>query len=237
MALQQTQPYSPTEIEEPQVETEIVYVLRNPAMPSYVKIGKTGNLQQRMKELDNTSVPIPFECIYAALVEKRRTWEKVLHEVFSEYRVNQRREFFTSESVVIKAIRILKAAQIENVTPNVLVVADPEEENSVLEGQERVASNENRRAKFDFAMVGIPDDARLTFLQDDEVVCTVIQQQPARVNFCEKELSLSMAAAKALGRGSSAGLRGPAYWKYEDELLSDRRERMESEEGENADEE
>ena len=86
-------------------------------------------------------------------------------------------------------------------------------------------------------MVGIPDDAKLVFLQDDEIVCTVTQQQPARVNFREEELSLSMAAAKALERDSSAGLRGPAYWKYEDELLTDRRDRMESEEGEDADEE
>lgn len=145
--------------------------------------------------------------------------------------------FFTSESVVVMAIRILKAAQIENVTPDALVVADPEEENSVLEGQKRVASNENRRVKFDFAMVAIPDDARLAFLRDDDIVCTVTQRKPAKVNFRGEELSLSKAAAKALGGGSSAGLRGPAYWKYEDELLSDRRDRMESEEGENADEE
>ena len=172
MASQQTQPYSPITVEKSQEETEIIYVLRNPAMPNYVKIGKTENLQQRMKDLDNTSVPVPFECIYAARVEKRRRWEKVLHEVFLEYRVNQRREFFTSK-VVVKAIRILKAAQMENVTSNALVVADPGEENSVLEGQERIANNENRRAKFDFAMVAVPDDARLIFLQDDEVVCTV----------------------------------------------------------------
>ena len=108
MASEQTQPYSPTTVEKSQVETEIIYVLQNPAMPNYVKIGKTENLQQRMKDLDNTSVPVPFECIYAARVEKIRGWEKVLHEVFSEYRVNQRREFFTSENVVVKAIRILK---------------------------------------------------------------------------------------------------------------------------------
>ena len=201
MTSQETQPSSPTTVEKSQVETEIIYVLRNPAMPNYVKIGKTQDLQQRMKDLDNTSIPVPFECIYAALVEKRRRWEKVLHDVFLEYRVNQRREFFTSE-MVVKAIRILSAAQIENVTSNALVVADPGEENSVLESQERIVNNENRRAKFDFAMVGIPDDARLVFLQDDEIVCTVTQQQPARVNFREEELSLSMAAAKALERDS-----------------------------------
>lgn len=162
--------------------------------------------------------------------------------MFSEYRVNQRREFFTSKNVVVKAIRILKAAQIKPVdvtATNARIVADdPNEERIVREGEKLIASNENKRVRFDFAMVGIPDDETLTFLLDDDVVCTVRQQKnPPKVNFREEELSLSMAAAKALGRNSSAGVRGPAYWKYEDELLSDRRDRMESEEGKDADEE
>lgn len=43
----------------------IIYVLINEAMPGYVKIGKTNNLEQRIRSLDNTSVPLPFECFYA----------------------------------------------------------------------------------------------------------------------------------------------------------------------------
>lgn len=90
MASQQTQPYSSTTVEKSQEETEIIYVLKNSAMPNYVKIGKTQNLQQRMKDLDNTSVPGPFECVYAALVEKNRCWEQTLHKVLLEDRVNPR---------------------------------------------------------------------------------------------------------------------------------------------------
>ena len=46
----------------------IIYVFVNEAMPGYVKIGKTTNLEQRLKQLYSTPVPLPFECIYAAKV-------------------------------------------------------------------------------------------------------------------------------------------------------------------------
>ena len=49
----------------------IVYVLVNEAFDSYVKIGKTINLEQRLKQLDNTSVPLPFRCV---LQLKCQTW-------------------------------------------------------------------------------------------------------------------------------------------------------------------
>ena len=47
----------------------IVYCLTNPSMDNYVKIGETTNLTQRLKSLDTTGVPLPFECVYAIEVE------------------------------------------------------------------------------------------------------------------------------------------------------------------------
>ena len=47
-----------------------VYALSNPAMDGYVKIGKTSNLEQRLKSLDNTSTPLPFRCVFAVEVEE-----------------------------------------------------------------------------------------------------------------------------------------------------------------------
>ena len=49
---------------------EIVYVLRNEAMPNLIKIGKTKrkDLQARMSELYSTGVPFPFECLWAGEV-------------------------------------------------------------------------------------------------------------------------------------------------------------------------
>lgn len=44
------------------MEEGIVYVLSNEAMPGLVKIGLTGrkDLEDRLNELYNTSVPVPY---------------------------------------------------------------------------------------------------------------------------------------------------------------------------------
>ena len=36
---------------------DIVYVLVNEAMPNYVKLGSTANLEQRIRDLDTAGVP------------------------------------------------------------------------------------------------------------------------------------------------------------------------------------
>ena len=47
----------------------IVYILTNEAMEGLIKIGKTNtSVEQRIKELDNTSLPLPFQCFYAGEV-------------------------------------------------------------------------------------------------------------------------------------------------------------------------
>ena len=45
---------------------EIVYLLTNPVMPDLVKIGRTTNLEERLRSLSTHSgVPVPFEVFYA----------------------------------------------------------------------------------------------------------------------------------------------------------------------------
>jgi type II restriction enzyme len=39
---------------------EVVYLLSNDAMPEWVKIGRSNSVNRRLRELYNTSVPLPF---------------------------------------------------------------------------------------------------------------------------------------------------------------------------------
>ena len=54
----------------------IVYILTNESMPDTIKVGITGNLDRRIKELDTTGTPLPFECYYAVEVENAAAIEK-----------------------------------------------------------------------------------------------------------------------------------------------------------------
>src|SRR5690242_17526452 len=84
----------------------IVYILTNEAMPGYVKIGLTqqNDVGERVRQLDNTSLPMPFECYFAAHVPDCRKVERTLHFVFGERRARRNREFFTIEPDLAKAI-------------------------------------------------------------------------------------------------------------------------------------
>ena len=72
----------------------IIYILTNQSMPETIKIGITNNLEKRIKELDSTNTPLPFECYYAVEVENASVIEKKIHEGLDDKRIRQNREFF-----------------------------------------------------------------------------------------------------------------------------------------------
>ena len=85
----------------------IVYVLSNPAFDKYVKVGKTVDLEQRLRQLDNTSVPLPFRCEFAIEVNDETKAEHLVHQAFADVRVRSKREFFEIDAQrVIAALKL-----------------------------------------------------------------------------------------------------------------------------------
>ena len=67
---------------------EIVYLLTNPVMPDLVKIGRTTNLEERLRSLSTHSgVPVPFEVFYACEVADSVKVERQIHEGFGDHRI------------------------------------------------------------------------------------------------------------------------------------------------------
>lgn len=76
-------------------EDGVVYILTNPAFKTYyIKIGYTTNIQDRLRELYNTSVPLPFRVFALMKTKKFKQAEKMIHATFKSSRIGDDREFF-----------------------------------------------------------------------------------------------------------------------------------------------
>ncbi|GLQ34666.1 hypothetical protein GCM10007939_09490 [Amylibacter marinus] len=200
---------------------DVIYILTNEAMPGLIKIGKTkAHLLKRIKALDTTGVPLPFECFYAAEVASCDSAERLIHDAFDDHRVRKNREFF--EISPERAASALKLATIKEVTPHDDIFQTKEDSIAVAKVKER-------RSRFNFKMVDIPAGSILLHNKDETETCQVVDNRT--VIYDDIEQSLSQAALTVfhkLGYTWSA-VSGPESWMFEGETLDARRKRLENE--------
>ncbi len=192
----------------------IVYILINQSMPDTIKIGITDNLERRIKELDNTSTPLPFECYYAVEVKDASKIEKKIHEGLDDKRIRQSREFFNASPEMAKSI--LEIAEVmggKNVTPKKDIVETPQD-------QQALDSARKRRINY-FGILGISKGTILTFSKDKNITCEVSNN--GKVIFRGKETSLSGSALIVTNEmGYDWGqVQGAGYWCYQGKTLRD----------------
>ena len=195
----------------------IVYILTNESMPDTIKVGITENLDRRVRELDNTSTPLPFECYYAVEVENASAIEKKIHEGLDDKRVRQNREFFNATPEQAKAI--LEIAEVmggKNVTPKEDIVETPQD-------KQALDSARKKRKRFNFSMVNILPGTLLEFVKDNSITCEVVDEN--KVKFRDKVTSLSDAADSILKEMGYdwEGVQGPLWWSYKGKSLRDLR--------------
>jgi len=204
--------------------SEIVYVLTNEAMDGMVKIGRTStSVEQRIRELDNTSMPLPFQCFYAAEVHDSVVVEGKLHRIFSDKRIRSNREFFRVDANQVR--EAIQLAELKDVTPRSDVLVDA----SDAQALQKAVATEERRARLRFTELNIPVGATLVFAKDSN--CTAQVVTDGKVNFEGEVMSPSAAAKIAVRRMGYdwSAVSGSAFWMYEDETLMARRLRLEDE--------
>ncbi len=193
----------------------IVYIFTNEAMPGFVKIGMTqaNDVAARLRQLDNTAVPLPFECHYAARVPDCRKLERTLHFVFGEKRARLRREFFKVDPDLAKAI-------IELVATGEVTPSDAEQGITPTEKQ-AIAENRKRAENLTFDMIGLNPGTVLTFAKDPNVTCEIMSNR--KVRFEDQEVYLSKAALLAVRKMGYnwPSVRGWEYWLYDGRKLSE----------------
>ena len=193
---------------------EIVYILTNPAFPDYIKIGRTTNLKQRLLSLDNTALPLPFECYYAVEVNDSKKVEKLLHQSFDKYRVRSNREFF--ELLPENAKSALQLANGKEVTPDHDIVETSED-------QRALDNARSKRERFKFSLLNIEPGTILTFAKDEEITCEVVDDRLIR--FRDEEMSLTASALIIIHEMGYewSKISGPAFWQHNGVSLYDMR--------------
>lgn len=201
---------------------DIVYILQNDAMPGLVKVGRTsGNLEDRIRQLDTTGVPLPFRCFFAAEVKDGSVVEDRLHEAFGDNRVRERREFFRVAPHRVKAA--LDLAALKDVTPGREIETE-EGDAAALAKNELKAE---RAARLKFSMLGIKPGDTLRFTRNEKITCSVLDD--STVTLDGEALSLTNATLKALEKTGVTwkSAQGSNYWLFGEDTLQELRDARE----------
>ena len=197
-----------------------VYILTNDAMPGIIKIGITEmeTIEDRIKSLDNTSVPKPFRFHYAIETEKHKEIENLMHNAFSKFRIRNNREFFEMDpESAVSALKISGATEIK--LKNEMI----DEKGSIIE-EEAI----QLKKIFTFSQVNIPVGSEISFTRDENIKCKVISNR--EVEYEGESYSLSGLAKKLLGNMGYIwkSVQGPMYFKYNEKTLYELRNELES---------
>jgi hypothetical protein len=206
-----------------------VYIFTNDSMPGIIKIGITDleSIEDRIKSLDNTSIPKPFRFYFAIETEKYKEIEKLMHNAFSDYRIRNNREFFEMDPE--RAVAALKISNAPEIKFNNEMI---DEEGIIID--ENIQKKSKKR--FSFSYVNIPIGSELIYTRDENIKCKVINDNEVEYN--NKNYSLSRLADELLTQNGYywKGVTGPLYFKYNEKTLSELKKEKELETNDEEDE-
>ncbi len=195
----------------------IVYVLTNPVMPGLVKIGMTtrDNIEERMRELYGTGVPVPFECKYACKVKSSdcAKIEKALHTAFEPNRINANREFFQIKPE--QAMAILELFNREDITLEVTEEID--NDLTIEDKSASVKINSSRRPPLNYYEMGMKKDDIIVFVKDNNIIASIFDEK--KVIYEGEVYSLTALTRKILN--ITHDVQPTGYWSFNGRNLRD----------------
>lgn len=210
----------------------VIYILKNPSFPDYIKIGYADNIENRLQQLNNSEcTPFAFR-VYATYEVDSRLSDLKIHSIIDKLNPNLRsidnyngkkrvREFYamTAED----AYSLLEAiAEIHNYTDRLKKWELSQEDKLAEEIAEEVtAEKQARGANFTFADCEIPIGAVLIQIDDPSVTCTVVDDR--RIEYNGEIMYITPFVKRISGKGYIT--KGPKYlvehFMYNGELLKD----------------
>ena len=218
-----------------------VYILTNPCLEGWVKIGKADDVEKRLKDLNShESIPFSFRAYATYEVENPLEIETEIHGLIDtidgDLRAREQRgkgrdrvrEFFRMNPedayTVFERVSRLRGDNHNHKLKK--IDATPEQE-----AEERIAEDvitRSRRSNFSFKAFDIPEGAELVYTVDPTKTCKVVGDK--KVEYEGQHYSLSGLATKFWrdAGNETQGLQGALYFKYDGKLLNELRNQLES---------
>lgn len=211
----------------------VIYILTNPSFPDYIKIGYATDLERRMRQLNRSeTIPFAFRAYAIYEVESNLT-DVVFHDLIDRLDPDLRsietfdgrerkREFYAMSPE--KAYGLLECIAKISGTEDRLKKMTPEGHEILDEETANEVAIEARRGPFRFSKYDIPVGAKIKYINDPSIEAVVVDDR--HVSYKGVTTSTSALAKDLLE--SEYQVQGTAYFTYEGEKLTDRRDRMEN---------
>ena len=220
----------------------IVYILINPCLDGWVKIGMTerNDVERRLQELNAPSnIPLSYRCYATYEVDNPLEVEKRIHSLIDRVdntlhareqldngRIREREFFRISPETAYGILRDISALRGDE---NMLRIFAPTMEQV---HEDEIAETKQRRSNNSFALLGLPIGTEIAFLFDDNVIVRVVDNVNT-VEYEGEKYSVSALARKLLvekqGWLDSSSANGWRYFTKDGITLSDMRRSIEAE--------
>ena len=204
-------------------EPGYVYILTNPSFrEDWVKIGKTMNMEKRLKTLNTTALPLPFKVYATIKTSKYEELEKIIHKQIdrlTDLRINQSCEFFNVHPAQALDIFLDQATALDDAIVTKYENGKPRQMYPVLEKAEEEKEKKPQRPPFDFSMVGLNVGDKVIF---DALNLEVKVAGKNKVEYEGRLWSLSAFCGTYLPENmhnASEAYQGPKYFSYQGKTL------------------
>ena len=185
----------------------LVYILTNPCLDGWVKIGMTerNDIDKRLRELNTpTNIPLSFRCYATYEVDKPLEVEKSIHSIIDRIdgslharerldngRIREREFFKISPETAYGIFKDI--ASLRGDLGNLKLYQPTQEEAQ----EEQIAESRTKRANNSFELLGIKAGDTISFLYDESITATVLNNKN-RIEYEGKDYSVTALAIKIL---------------------------------------
>lgn len=217
-----------------------VYILTNPCLDGWVKIGMTerNDIEKRLHELNSPpNIPLSYRCYATYEVDVPLVVEKRIHSIIDRIddslhareqlesgKIREREFFRISAETAYGIFRDIAVLRNDAEYLKLYVPTQKQAE------EEEIADISSKRANNSFMLLGIPVGEKVEFLFDETIKATVIDDKNS-LEYKNTIYSVTALARKLLSETRGWTSRHPNGWKYfviDNVTLSDLRMRIEN---------